>query len=199
MTMSFAERRRFLWILFLIGLVLIAVVARATTLARLSFEDLAARADSVVRARCLSTESRWENGEIWTFSDFEVLDAPKGLVGGLITVRGLGGRADGFVSTVEAVPHFSPGEEVYLFLLPARTNAADARGPSFLVLGWAQGAFRVHRDARTGRATVTQDSAGLAVFDPRTRAFRRENLRNLPVEIFEQRLRAALARAPEQE
>ena len=197
--MSFAERRRFLWILFLIGLALIAVAARATTLTRLSFDELAARADSVVRARCLSTSSGWESGEIWTFSEFEVLDAPKGLVGRLIMVRGLGGRVDGFVSSVEAVPRFSPGEEVYLFLFPARSNAASARGPSYHVLGWSQGAFRIHRDARTSRATITQDSAALAVFDRCTHAFRRDGLRNVPLDNFEQRLRATLARAQEQE
>jgi hypothetical protein len=199
MIMSFAERSRLLRILLLIGLALIAVAAHATTLARLVFDELAARADAVVRARCLSTSSGWENGEIWTFSEFEVLDAPKGLVRRLITVRGLGGRAGGFISNVEAVPRFSPGEEVYLFLFPARGDAVGTRGPSYHVLGWAQGAFRIHRDARTGRATVTQDSAALAVFDPHTRAFRRDGLRNVPLENFEQRLRNALASAQEQE
>jgi hypothetical protein len=38
--MSYVERRRFLWILFLAGIALVAVVANATTLARMSFEDL---------------------------------------------------------------------------------------------------------------------------------------------------------------
>ncbi len=183
--MSFAERRRFLWILLLIGLALIAAVANATTLARLSFEELAARADVIVRARCLSSESRWERGEIWTFSQFEVLGAPKGLVPGLITVRTLGGRAHGFVSVVEDVPRFVPGEETYLFLVPSRASA-------FQLLGWAQGTFRIRRDPRSGRENVTQDSAALAVFDPESRAFRHHGIRNLSVEKFEERLRAAL-------
>jgi len=197
--MSFVERRRFLWILFLIGLALIAVVANATTLARLSFDELVARADSVVHARCLSTQSRWEKGEIWTFSEFEVLEVSKGLAPGLITVRGLGGRADGFVSHVEAVPRFSPGEEVYLFLVPAPEDARGGRAPSFVVLGWAQGTFRVQRDARTGRASVTQDSAALAVFDPRRHTFRRDGLRNVPLDNFESRLRQALPPAQGEE
>lgn len=197
--MSFVQRRRFLWILFLIGLVLIAIVANATTLARLSFDELAARADSIVYARCLSAQSRWEKGEIWTFSEFEVLEAPKGLVPALITVRGLGGRAGGFASHVEAVPRFLPGEEVYLFLLPAPDAARTGPRPSYDVLGWAQGTFRVQHDAHTGRSSVTQDSATLAVFDPRLRAFRREGLRNVSLDDFQSRLRQALARAPEGE
>ena len=183
--MSFAERRRFLWILLLIGLALIAVVASATTLARLSFQELAARADAIVRAGCLSSESRFENGEIWTFSQFEVLSAPKGLVPRFITVRTLGGRANGLVSVVEDVPRFAPGEETYLFLVPSRSS-------TFQLLGWAQGTFRIHRDPRTGRETVTQDSAALAVFDPATRTFRRDGIRNVSLEKFEERLRNAL-------
>ena len=38
--MSYGQRRRFLWLLLLIGIVLIAVVAEATTLARLQFYQL---------------------------------------------------------------------------------------------------------------------------------------------------------------
>jgi hypothetical protein len=183
--MSFVERRRFLWILFLIGLALIAVVANATTLMRLSLAQLAARAGAIVRARCLSSESRFANGEIWTFTEFEVSDSPKGLVPRFITVRTLGGRANGFISVVQDVPRFAPGEEAYLFLVPSRAA-------TFQLLGWAQGAFRIERDPRTGRDTVSQDSAALSVFDPATRTFRHDGIRRLPLEKFLERLRAAL-------
>jgi len=39
---------------------------RATTLARLSLDQLAAASDSIARVRCVATQSRWENGAIWT-------------------------------------------------------------------------------------------------------------------------------------
>jgi hypothetical protein len=185
---SFAERRRFLWILFLIGLALIAVVANATTLARLSLAELASRSGAIVRARCLSSESRFENGEIWTFTEFEVSDSPKGLVPRFITVRTLGGRANGFISVVQGVPRFAPGEEAYLFLVPSR-------GATFQLFGWAQGTFRIERDPRTGRESVTWDSAALSVFDPATRTFRRDGVRRLPLGRFLERLRTALGEA----
>ncbi|HSY31004.1 MAG TPA: hypothetical protein VLA42_03360 [Verrucomicrobiae bacterium] len=38
------------------------------------------------------------------------------MLGANITVRMLGGRADGFTSRVDGVPAFRVGEEVYLFL-----------------------------------------------------------------------------------
>jgi hypothetical protein len=51
MEMSYVQRRRFLWILFLAGIALLAVVANATTLARLSFDDLAKQSAAVSEFR----------------------------------------------------------------------------------------------------------------------------------------------------
>ena len=183
--MSFVQRRRFLWILFLAGLVLLAVVANATTLARLRFEDLAKQATAVARLRCLGAESRWENGEIWTEARFEVLEQNKGLLPGLVTIRTLGGSVGNLHSRIEGVPAFRQGEEAYVFLW-------GREGEPYRVLGWSQGTFRIARDARTGLETVTQDSAAAPIFDPRTRKFRHGGVRNLPVAIFQLKLRKAL-------
>ena len=51
---------------------------RATTLARLSLDQLAAASDAVARVRCASAESRWENGSIWTVTTFDVVETMKG-------------------------------------------------------------------------------------------------------------------------
>ena len=90
--MSYVQRRRFLWVLFLLGLALVAVVANATTLARMRFEELARQATAVARVRCLGAESRWENGEIWTETRFEVVEQSKGELPGIVTIRMLGKR-----------------------------------------------------------------------------------------------------------
>jgi len=172
--MSFVQRRRFLWILFLAALTLLAVVASATTLSRLRFEELAQQATDVARLRCLSAEARWENGEIWTDTRFEV-----------VTIRTVGGTIGGLHSRVEGVPEFRAGEEVYVFLW-------GREGEPHRVLGWSQGTFRIARDARTGAEIVTQDSAAAPVFDPRTHEFRRSGIRNLPVASFQMKLRKAL-------
>jgi len=185
--MSYIERRKFLWILFLAGLALTAIAANATTLARIGFDELTQQATAVARLRCLGAESRWENGEIWTETRFEVLERNKGTLPGIVTVRMMGGRAGHFHSRVEGVPAFRPGEEVYLFLW-ARA------GEPYRVLGWSQGTFRIARDAQTGLEMVTQDSAAEPIFDPRTREFRKGGIRNLPVAIFQLKLRRALER-----
>ncbi len=183
--MSFAQRRRFLWILFLVGLALLAVAANATTLARIRFDELARQATAVARLRCLGAESFLERGEIWTETQFAVVERSKGLLPGLITVRSLGGSMGSLHSRIEGVPAFRPGDEAYLFLW-------GREGEPYRVLGWAQGTFRIARDPRTGMETVTQDSAAAPLFDPRTRKFRHGGIRNLPLAIFQLKLRKAL-------
>jgi hypothetical protein len=183
--MSFVQRRRFLWILFLAGLTLLAIAANATTLSRLRFEELVKQATAVARLRCIGVESRWQDGEIWTETRFEVVELNKGLLPGVVSVRMLGGRVGSLHSRVEGVPAFHPGEEAYVFLW-------GREGEPFRVLGWSQGTFRITRDQRTGVELVTQDSAAVPVFDPLTRQFRHGGIRNLPVAIFQLKLRKAL-------
>lgn len=183
--MSYVERRRFLWILFFAALTLLALVANATTLARMRFEELARQANAVARLRCLSTRSFWENSEIWTDTTFEVIEQSKGTLPATINVRTLGGTLGHLHSRVEETPVFHPGEEAYLFLW-------GREGEPLRVLGWSQGTFRIARDATTGMETVTQDSAESPGFDPRTRRFVYGGIRNLPVAAFQLKLRKAL-------
>ncbi len=183
--MSFVQRRRFLWILFLTGLALLAIAANATTLSRLRFEELANQATAVARVRCIGVESRWQDGEIWTETQFEIVEVNKGLLPGVISVRMLGGQIGNLHSRIEGAPTFRAGEEAYVFLW-------GHEGEPFRVLGWSQGTFRISRDTRTEVERVTQDSSAAPVFDPRTRQFRHSGIRNLPVAIFQLKLRKAL-------
>ncbi len=184
--MSYAQRRRFLLALFLIGLLLPAVVAsQATTLARLSFNELTEQATAIARVRCLSSTSLWRNGEIWTETEFEVLEQNKGALPGIFRVSLPGGRVAHLQSRVDGVPSFHVGEEIYLFLWSAPGKATS-------VLGWTQGTFRIARDPQTGLERVTQDSAAMPLFDLATRKFRHGGVRNLPLPIFQLKLKRAL-------
>lgn len=182
--MSYAQRRRFLWILFVIGLLLIAITASATTLSRLKLEDLARESTAVARLHCLGAKSLWDQGEIWTETRFAVVQREKGTLPGIVTVRQLGGHAGNLHSHVDEVPAFQPGEEVYLFLW-------NRDGEPYRVLGWSQGTFRIARNVQSGLETVTQDSASAPIFDPWTRAFRHGGIRNLPIAIFREQLHKA--------
>jgi hypothetical protein len=164
----------------------------ATTLARLSLDQLAAAADAVARVRCTGVISRWENDEIWTVSNFDVVEAMKGALPARVAVRLPGGRVGHLTATVDGTPKFIAGEEAVVFL--ERSRAGE-----FSVAGWAEGTFRILRDPRTGLKTVTQDSSTFAVFDTATRTFRAEGVRRMPLEQFRRQFAAALTRAEEKQ
>ena len=187
--LSYAQRQRFLLILFLAALVLTIVVAAATatTLAPLSFAELAQEATAVARLRCIGAASSISGGEIWTLTQFEVVRSEKGSLPERVTIRMPGGRAGGLRSHVDGVPGFRPGEEVYLFLW-------NRAGEPYRVLGWTQGTFRIFRDALSGAEMITQDSS-ISVFDPETKTFRREGIARMDLEHFETKLRKAIAAA----
>ena len=162
--------------------------ARCTTLQRLALEELAAAAPAIARVRCVSSEARWDAGRIWTFTVLEVIEPLKGSLPQRITLRLLGGKVGGLVSKVEGVPRFSPNEEVILFLQPAYVG-------DWTVVSWVQGTFRIRRDTADRVERVTQDTAGVALFDPATRQFERGEVRNLPLREFRTRLAHAIARS----
>lgn len=177
-------------ILSLLPALVILPAVRATTLARLSLDRLAAGSDAVARVRCAGGESRWENGSIWTVTTFDVVETMKGNLPRKIAVRLPGGRVGHLTAAVDGTPKFNPGTEAVVFLERSRAGG-------FTVAGWVEGTFRISRDPRTGGETVTQDSSAFAVFNAATRTFRTEGIRRMPIEEFRARVAAAVARSGE--
>ena len=124
----------------------------------------------------MGAESRWETGSIWTFAEFEVMETFKGSPPRTLRVRLPGGRVAHLEMKVEGVPRFAAGDEVVLFI--ERTSAGD-----YGLTSWAQGTFRVHRDA-AGDSRLTQDSSRFAVFDTHTHQFATSGIRDLPLSEF---------------
>jgi hypothetical protein len=164
---------------------LTAALTNATTLVRLRFQELTQRSSAIARLRCIGTASRWDQGELWTETRFELIELDKGSLPNLVTVRTLRGNDGHLRSHVDGVPQFRTGEDVYLFLWARE-------GEPYRVLGWTQGTFRIARNPATGLESVTQDSASASIFDRQTREFRRTGIRNLPIAIFQLKLRKAL-------
>ena len=179
---------------FLLALAILAGMglgtARATTLQRMTLEELAAAAPAIARARCIGNETRWEDGRIWTFTIMEVTEAIKGSVPGRITIRMLGGNVGSLISKVEGTPRFAPKEDTILFLQPTR------RG-DWTVVSWVQGTFRIRHAGAGEEGQVTQDTAGVAMFNPATRRFEEGGVRNLSMREFRSRLAKAMARSGE--
>jgi hypothetical protein len=163
---------------------------RATTLARLSLDQLTAAADDVARVRFVAAESRWENGAIWTVTTFDVVETLKGALPAQVKVRLPGGRVGHLTATVDGTPKFNSGSEAIVFLEASRSGG-------YSVAGWVEGTFRITRDPHTARETVTQDSSAIEVFDTATRSFISEGVRRMPVEQFRARVATAIARQRE--
>jgi hypothetical protein len=179
-------QKKFQIIFALVPALVFAPAIRATTLARLSLEQLALGSDAVARVRFAGTESRWENGSIWTVTTFDVVETLKGQLPPKIDARLPGGHVGHVTATVEGTPKFNPGGEAVLFL-----QASSAGG--FTLAGWVEGSFRILRDPRTGVETVTQDSSAFAVFNAATRTFHTEGIRRMPIGQFRARVAAAIA------
>lgn len=161
---------------------------RATTLARLTLDQLAAGSDAVARVRWAGGEARWENGSIWTVTTVKVVEILKGSLPEEIAIRLPGGRVGHLASAVDGTPKFHPGDDAIVFL-----TRSPAGG--FAVAGWVEGTFRISRDPQTGGWTVTQDSSAFPVFDTATRSFRSDGIRRMPLEEFRARAAAAVARS----
>jgi hypothetical protein len=181
------------------GLLGAATSVHATTLARLSLDQLAAAADATARVRCTGAQSRWENGQIWTVTSFDVMETMKGALPARITVRLPGGRVGHLTAIVDGTPKFNAADEAIVFLerIPGGLKVEPAPGGGFSVAAWVEGTFRIRRDPRTGLETVTQDSSNFAVFDAVTRTFHTEGIRRMPMEQFRERIAAAVTRAQE--
>jgi hypothetical protein len=159
--------------------------ASGTTLMRMSLAQISQAAQAIVRARCIGNSTRWDAGEIWTFTSFDIEETWSGSAPAQISVRLLGGRVGNLTSTVSGVPRFSPGEEVVLFLEPT------ARG-DFSIVSWEQGTFRIRRDVRMGEEVAVQDTAAFPVFDPAMRRFETIGIRNLPIATLRSRVEAVV-------
>jgi hypothetical protein len=185
--MSYVQRRRFLWVLFLAGLALLALAANATTLARLQFFQLVRSSSAIARLHCVEMQTRVESGEIWTDWVFEVVQFDKGYLPSRIIVRTPGGVYEHLHSHVDGVPEFHPGEEVFLFL-------TGHPGLPFRIVGWTQGTFRIRKNGPASSETVTQDSAGVPVFDPATRQFVKTGIREMRMDLFLEKMNKEIRR-----
>jgi len=185
---------------FIAVALMIAATAGATALERMSLAKIAVAAPVIVRARCAENSVARAEGEIWTVTTFNVEETWRGSASTQVIVRLLGGRMGDVTSHVSGVPRFTPGEDVVLFLQP--TTRGD-----YSVVSWEQGTFRIHQQAYEqgtygqesnaqetsgAQATVTQDTAAFATFDPATRQFRPSGIRNMPLDEFRARVKAAL-------
>jgi microcompartment protein CcmK/EutM len=126
---------------------------QATSVQRLSFEELVAKSQAIVQGSVVSTKTyRSSDGKlILTSYTIQVSESLKGSPGKTVTLTTVGGRIGNTVLQVSGMPVFQPGENAVLFL--------EQAGPYTTVVGLNQGKFTV------ANGKISNSVAGLSFPD----------------------------------
>lgn len=168
----------------------IALAASATTMLRMSLDDLTAQSDAVVHGTVRDVSSRWSSDgmRIVTSIDVDVSETLKGVPSTLVRIVQPGGSVGDIAQSVSGLASFSRGEEVFLFL--------ERRGQSaFAVTGLAQGKFHVDHSSDGRMAIAVPDGLGDAVLvDPITRQPAAPALKPIELDSLRRRVRELATR-----
>ncbi len=134
-----------------LSLALVASVAHATVVVPLSLAEQVDRSDLIVRATVGARHSAYvpERGAILTWTTLQVTEVLKGQSPRTLTLRQMGGSADGMVQRVPGDAELATGQDVVLFL--------HREGDTVFLLALAQSCYVV--DASQG--TVRRDLSDL--------------------------------------
>ncbi len=147
------------WRFLLAAAVLPAPSGLCTVILETDFDTLCADADIVVVGTVTQVKSGTlpDRADIYTWTTFEIdewIDGPG--ESSSVTIRTLGGTADGETLRVHGMPRFEVGRRYVLFLQKPRRTICP-------IVGWAQGCFHVERPAGAGAARVrTYDGRNVA-------------------------------------
>ncbi len=135
-----------------LGLVMVTGTARATVVVPLTLADQVDQADMIVRATVGAQHSAFvpERGAILTWTSLEVTEVLKGQVPRTLTLRQMGGSANGMQQRVPGDAELRPGQDVVLFL-------RHGEGDTVFLFALAQSCYFV--DAEHG--TVYRDLRSL--------------------------------------
>jgi hypothetical protein len=117
---------------------LCAFAASATSVPRLSFEQLTDRSELVVSGQISRSWADWDSSHhfIWTHYELAVSGVHKGAAGSSVVLSEPGGVVGGMGQTIAGSVQYAPGEKVVIFL---------EREPNgyLRTTGWSQGKFTV--------------------------------------------------------
>jgi len=142
----------------LLAVVIVAAGLEASTIRQLALGEMAVRADQIFTGKVVGIASQLNARRtgIFTFVTIEVDEYLKGGRRNLLTLRFLGGEAEGYRLVVPGSPVFHLGEEVLVF-----SDGGAGRIPT--VLGMAAGKFTISRDSPTGAPMLRRSLAGLTL------------------------------------
>lgn len=132
----------------------------ATTLERLSVDDMVEKSTSIVRVKILSAAGEIRNGSIFTHYRVEVQETWKGNLSRETDLYVPGGSANGMRQAIPGAPVLHSGEEYVLFVW------AGASGRN-QIIGLSQGLFSLVRQ-EDGSIQVERPGAKEMMLDSKT-------------------------------
>jgi hypothetical protein len=126
--------------------VLMAVSAYATTLVRMSLDQLAEASTEIIRGHVVSQATLWNpaHTQIYTYTTFALEQTYKGNPPSTLVVQQPGGTIGKVHVFVAGTIQFHPQAGYVLFL-----ERSPADPSEFLPVGMMQGAYRIYRDGKT--------------------------------------------------
>ena len=132
--------------------VFLVSLAGAATLQVMNLDDMSASSMAIVHGRITASRSDFSDSQrnyILTYYTMQADRYLKGNLGATFEFAEPGGRVGNAMTVVPGAPTFHAGDEVVLFVW------TDSIHQRHQVIGFEQGAFRVQRDAATGRRVLS--------------------------------------------
>lgn len=190
------NRRPARLILALAACFAISFPAGATLVPRMSLEQMAAAADTVIHGTVVRAWPAWDSTHefIWTHYEIRLAESMLGDALDKVVLSEPGGTVGNDSMDIAGAPRYRIGEEVVLFT--TRTPIGYLR-----TSGWGQGRFDVAADPRTGSKVVRSRLAGVELVEPAgaanalnpTAGTSPKALDGLPLDQFKSRLRTLIA------
>jgi hypothetical protein len=131
------------WSQFLVGLAVAAQLS-ATTLEKLTLDEMSRKSTSIVRARVKGSRTGsvgvGRAADIYTYFQLDVLETWKSSGQSATEVAIPGGAVDGIRQNVTGAPELKPGQEYVLFLWTSRSGLTQ-------LIGLSQGLFHLSAGA----------------------------------------------------
>jgi|SRR5579871_6143706 len=140
----------------------LAGTSAASTVLRMSNEDLAKRANTIFLGKCVEKEAKAQGSFVVTEYVFEIEDSLKGSAekGKRFTFKALGGTVGDKGYAISGAPTYAKDEEVVLFLDQEHPKTGCRHA-----IGLAQGKFTVKLDPETKKKHLVRDLGGLTFVD----------------------------------
>ncbi|MCC6860515.1 MAG: hypothetical protein IT158_18250 [Bryobacterales bacterium] len=157
----------------------------ATTLEKLSLDDMILRSTAIVRGRVVSSQAAFHKSLIYTHFNVQVLERWKGPSDAVLDVAIPGGATRNFRQSFAGAPQLAVGSEYLFFLWTGRSGITH-------VIGLSQGVLDLDKSA-AGDVIVGRESISEPMLDPKTGRLAVDNPIRMRLIEMRDRIRRTLA------